>query len=121
MYRGSRAPITHDEQDTDGGSDFTTPSLIRYHHYLHLVGSDGGPLYLLHVKNCICNAPTPTLTAVLPVLLVRDSGLLFIHLFIFYYHRVLVEKLSVILDYGGSMGDSLGIHPSELRGMDLGS
>merc|ERR1712238_345031 len=35
--------------------------------------------------------------------LVRDSGLF------------------VILDYGGSMGDSLGIHPSELRGMDLGS
>ena len=85
------------------------------------MGSDGGPLYLLHVKNCICNAPTPTLTAVLPVLLVRDSGLLFIHLFIIYYHRVLVEKLRVILDYGGSMGDSLGIHPSELRGMDLGS
>ena len=53
--------------------------------------------------------------------LVRDSGLLFIYLFIFYDHRVLVEKLSVILDYGGSMGDLLGIHPSELRGMDLGS
>merc|ERR1712238_652078 len=81
-------------------------------------GSDGGPLYLFHIKICIYYAPTSTLTAVSLAYAKESTDVTPVSL----SERVHWFETAVLTGVGGEpMGDSLGIHPSELRGMDLGS